>query len=188
MAQAHNRLPDEVRADALRLYQDGLAVAHIAKRLGLGQTTVSRWLKAKGISPATDMTRWHRHVSYKFSAEQEAEIVARYTSGERAAPLAGEYGCNYATIINICHRHGVRPHRSVVVRTLPEDEVQRIIARYQAGESQESIAQSYGVGQGSISSLLRGRGIKGVVSRCADCGSHNIVQVPLTEALDFSVA
>lgn len=96
-----------------------------------------------------------------FTEAQAAELARRNAHGASLSSLAREHGTNVATVRNTLRRIGHSPHYGKAggpLRNWSDDEVDNIVARYAAGESQESIAAAHKTTQVKISRLLRTRG------------------------------
>ena len=90
------------------------------------------------------------------SPEIEQEIIKLYNSGLSMAKAGKPYGLCGATVMAILNRNEVPKRTKGGIYKIPEDE---IIARYQKGESCQSIADSYNVTFHTISDVLEKRGI-----------------------------
>lgn len=143
----------------LKQWERGLDGPTIAKKLGLGTSTVYRALRAKGIDPAAAPARPKRDPRRKHTIEQEQEICRRYAAGESLASVAKDFDCDWNTIKAVVLRNGgeMRPAGGRF-RETTDDEVAEIVRRYNAGESQADIAFSLGTSQVWVSRLLRMRG------------------------------
>ena len=98
-----------------------------------------------------------------FTDEQERQMTAENATGVSMAELARRHGTNVVTIRNVIRRQGCVPLRGKPgspQRQFTDDEVAQIVARYEAGESQEKIAESFHASQPRISRTLRAVGIR----------------------------
>jgi hypothetical protein len=91
----------------------------------------------------------------------EAELAARYIEGASLNDLASEFGCSYFVVRKALIRQKV-PRRSAgrAYRTFTAEELDEIVRRYEAGESQASIARALQTTQTGISRTLRMQGIE----------------------------
>lgn len=88
---------DPVRRDhAVRLYVSGQTVHQAAAEAGIGATTLSRELHARGIEARSRRT-----------VLPEAELVQRYRAGESELALATAYGVDRNTLRKRLTEHGV---------------------------------------------------------------------------------
>lgn len=87
-------------------------------------------------------------------------IATEYRDGMSMSQLGTKYGVNLVTIRNALLRQGEPTRRKGnVIRTFSEQQGAVIVARWQAGESQEAIARDLGTAQTIISRVLRHQGV-----------------------------
>lgn len=91
----------------------------------------------------------------RLSAEQTAELVARYESGETVYELGSRFGIHRTTVGVILKREQVTTRW----RVLTESDIAEAIARYQAGASEATVAAHFNLAPSSIHHLLKQRGI-----------------------------
>jgi transposase-like protein len=142
----------------LRRWERGEDAVQIAAALGCGSTTVYRALRAQGIVPSQDK-RPKRDWRRKHTEAEEREIVRRYEAHDPVAAIARDFRCSRETVKNVVLRAG-KPLRVVggPRRRWTAEEITDMIARYGAGETQESIAAVHRTHQTHISQILRQHG------------------------------
>jgi transposase-like protein len=97
---------------------------------------------------------------HAFTSDEEQEIVRLYKSGIGAQEIAAKYGCGTGKPIKrVLKKHGeFVPNRRFSGQFSLQDRAE-IVARYEAGESQKSIADWYGCTGGNIRVLLIRQGV-----------------------------
>lgn len=140
--------------EIIRMYEAGMTAPDISRSLLCGSSTVYRVLDEAGIRRRTSGRR-------RFSPRVEAQIVRGYNHGESYEALARKFGCSTYVIGRLVHATS-RPRAAGGQKplALKKNEVRSAIARYKRGESQQQIADDYGVSQSVISRVLRRSGIE----------------------------
>lgn len=105
-------------------------------------------------------------------ADVEQEIVRRYVAGEKAGPLASEYGINRKTVTTIVRRNGQavrgQGEDSGAPRFPDAEWVERVTALRDTGLSQADIGKQLGMSQAVVGRILRRAGYPTVVTRTGD--------------------
>lgn len=142
----------------VELYERGVAGTSIVKQLGVPASTVYRVLKRRNVAIEYENVRRKR---LKFDDATAENIVAEYKSGAGSKELAAKHQCSTWCIREVVRRsgRGVRK-RGASNKELPDQVIDRMVSRYQDGESQNAIAISLGISQVLVSRILRGRGIE----------------------------
>lgn len=136
-------------------YRNGEGGVTLARRLGVGTTTVYRVLRRHGIRRRASSARPKR-----FSVAEERLIAARYAKEGSSARVAHEYGCSAVLVRTIARRHGVDVGaRGGRVKHWSDDERADIVRQYRAGASQCDIADAAGISQTTVSRILREEGV-----------------------------
>jgi hypothetical protein len=89
------------------------------------------------------------------------EIANRYANGEYSGSISKDLGVSVWAVRQIARERGVRVFgKGNRNREYSQDQVMDMATRWHAGESQDSIAKSYGTIQTTISKLLRQHGVR----------------------------
>lgn len=97
----------------------------------------------------------------RFTDEQEQEIARRYQAGENQVVLADAFRVSCPTVRGILKRNGVKIRGiSEAKRSFTEDQELEIARRYADGETTIRLGQEFGVSNGTISQVLKRRGIE----------------------------
>lgn len=103
-------IPEDVLAEAFRLYASGESVLAVAGKLGISNSTLSRRLRAAGIevrSKGEIMKARAERENVAFLAEFP-EAIKRYEEGEPARWVAKEYGIGYKRFIRLLAQAGIQ--------------------------------------------------------------------------------
>lgn len=139
----------EIQKRTISLYQEGLSIDKIRKKLGIGKNNVHRILKRHNVKIRTKGGR------YKLSIDQKKEIKKLYESGVNSGVLCKQFGCAYSTLRSAIKELGGKTTRcGCQKKELTKEDIDDIIFLYKSGYSQTKIANKYGMGQSTISSLL----------------------------------
>lgn len=150
------RTVEEMEVLVMDGYRAGEGGVRLARRLGIGTSTVYHVLSRHGVTRRTSAARPRR-----FTPEQERAIAARYAGGEMPSAIASDVGCSQILVRTIARRHDVLPSRGRggLQREWTEEQRADMERRYLAGESQGAIAQRYHSSQPMVSRILRARGV-----------------------------
>ena len=110
-----------------------------------------------GVQPPRDS-----NVHSRFTSTQVNEMVDRYRAGETQRSIGAAFGARQNVISKILRKHApdvdssTRRARGIKSANgkLTDDQVRDIRSRRATGETQQSIADSYGVSQASISAIV----------------------------------
>lgn len=156
------QIPPELEAalvEAYRTTDEG--GKPLARRFGVGATTLYRVLRRNGLLPDGSKLRPPpRTVRLKYDEATRQDISQRYAAGERPKAIAAAYGCSVWTVREIVRKQGLSPlPHGGQRRAITDEEKAEMIRLYGAGESQERIAAYFGVHQTTVSDVLRAAGI-----------------------------
>jgi transposase len=102
----------------VRLYTDDALNTHqIAERLGVGSSTVVRYLNQRGVVMRAMVKR------HKLSAAQRADLVRRYQAGENFKDLEQAYGVS-CEVVGSCLKEAGEKARAPGKRLLPAVDMQ----------------------------------------------------------------
>lgn len=103
---------------------------------------------------------------WKLTADQKAALVLDYEGGLSLSQIAERYGCTVGNARALLRRRGVaRRAPGPAVRKFSAEKVAALVADYQSGMSQDVVAAAHGVGQSTVSRLLREQGVTLRVTR-----------------------
>ena len=92
----------------------------------------------------------------KFTEEQELQICDKYMNGDSSLTLAKEWKCDYATILNILKRNGVKRRSLRDANKKFSTEIEKEICNmYERGLSTLKIGEKYKCDNGTINRILR---------------------------------
>lgn len=137
------------------VYSETKSMQETARILGVGETSVSRYLRRAGVTPIGKGGR------RKLSSQQEQEVLILFDSGETTASLRKSFGVSRQTIINILRRHG-RPISpvGVTVQGIADCDKHEIISLFMAGKRIEFIKKATGYSRKSIAIFLQSMGFE----------------------------
>ena len=99
--------------------------------------------------------------TYKYSDEIRQEVARRYADGERTQALVAKFGMSSWTVRQIAREQGVTVHgRGNRYREWTPEQLDDMAQRWKAGETQESLAATFGTGQTIVSRVLRQHGYR----------------------------
>ena len=117
---------DELRTRIFEMYREGKSIAQIHRETKVAAESISRWLKAEGITIVRP-TLWN---DSGLTDEQRAEISQRYEKGGKAPALAKEYGVSPRTVRRIFE--GWAEKNLAPVPTIPTRTVKKIVSKVDA--------------------------------------------------------
>jgi len=98
------RIPDEIREEAIKMYQAGASTVAVAQEFGVAQAWVHRFLKTKNLLRESKFaTRSPRTI---FSYEEKLRMVELYESGLSTIKVAKQLGIKAGTVASIVRRFG----------------------------------------------------------------------------------
>lgn len=137
-------------SEAVARYGRGESARSIASSFGLQSgKAVERVLKAHGSYQPREFDG--------FTAEQEADIVARYLARESAESIRRSYGYSRSPVVDVLKRHGV--YQSKRFQGFTPDDRDEIVSRYQAGAKPAEIARAFKCSQSTIDRMLQRLGV-----------------------------
>jgi len=160
--QYRNFTPEEIDEMA-RLWSDGMSQHAIGGRFGAQQTVISRVLLHAGFQKQTRHARKENHAFWKGGR-------TRHPNGYWQVAVAHD-----DSMAAMRNRAGyVLEHRLVMARALGRPLTTHETVHHINGDKADNRVENL--------QLRKGRHGNGIVLVCADCGSHNVVTRPLTEA------
>lgn len=152
-------LPEETRQEIYRMHiEENASGIEIAKHLGIGETTVYRELRRRGVK--LDIASRYAN-QRKTTPEQDQEMARLYTEGWTADQLAERYSVNAGTIKFRLKRNNITlRRRGGPFRKFSEEEIARAKTLYAEGYSQSRIGELLGISQTAISKLFERHGVK----------------------------
>jgi uncharacterized protein (DUF433 family) len=156
--------------------ESGETQAAVARDFPVSKQMVGRimrgldWSQVTGIEPhKPGYLRGEASASAKLTRRHVLEIVRRCEAGERFGRVARDFPVGKGQVARIMrgeawtHVTGIeggtgRPRRGEEIEEakLTRSDVLEIVRRYNAGETQTSIARDFPVGQSEVSKILRG--------------------------------
>ena len=150
------RTGEELETAVVEAYNNGEGGVRLARRLGVGTSTVYHILRRHGVTRRERSARPRR-----FSEADEKRIAKRYADEGSSAKVAQEFGCSQVLVRTISRRYGVEVHpRGGRVRQWSASERKKIAQSYLGGESQAAVADRHGISQMTVSRILRTEGIE----------------------------
>jgi transposase len=102
-ARTHNSPSEETIDEMARLYVDEeLSLMQIQQRMGIGQSTVLRYLNQRGVTMRANVKR------HKLSVAQRADLVRRYHAGENFQDLERAYGVSCEVVRSCLQEAGTK--------------------------------------------------------------------------------
>lgn len=152
-------LPETTKQEIYRMHvEERVSGVEIAKRLGIGETTVYRELRRRGVK--LDIAARYA-TQRKTTPEEDQEMVRLYAEGWTTDQLADRYSVNAGTVKYRLKRNNVTLRsRGGPFRDFSEEEVEQAKALYAEGVSQSKIGEVLGTSQSAISNLFKRHGIE----------------------------
>ncbi len=95
-----------------------------------------------------------------FSADQEQEVIRRYTAGETLRAIGASYGVTWVPVQSVLKRHGIERRTLSDYRWQETAENRAELVRlWKDGLSVQNIARTVGTGNDKVSRILREEGI-----------------------------
>ena len=150
-----------IEASVIDLYVNReLSSVMIAKELGIGTTTVFRYLERAGVTRDRDTRLAGKRFGRRLDTAAKKEIAQRYEAGESRITLERAFDCSGPTITKAIKLFGDGMRRQGQgFRKFSEEEVIEMERQWKAGVSQTAIAKSFSTGQTVISKVFQSRGI-----------------------------
>ena len=150
------KITKEEQEEILARYKNGEGCKTIAKEMGLGKSTVLRFLK---LQPNLDNLKESSNAKRKFfTEEQEKDIIERCLNGESTESIAKSYGCSKKPIHNLINSQPnadkIKKQMVKAIVITPELE-KNIIEKYRSGISFITIAKELGCAKSTIHNLIR---------------------------------
>lgn len=129
----------------------------IAKKLGVGATTIMRVLHRMGIDPQRDQRERQRNAK---TIGREDEIISLYRTGMSMEAVGREFNINRITVRNVLLRRGeyIRKQGNPV-QVLTSSDRTRIVALRKRGWTNIAIAKDLGTSSGKVGKVLREEGV-----------------------------
>lgn len=145
----------------LVLFQEGLTGPQIAKQLSIGESSVYRALKRKGVV-ASETGRLGEKGGYpRFSKEDQETLLKKYIEGASIKQLATKYECCEPTVKNAIRRlGGTLRRRGNQAIQLSQEKLDQMAAMYLKGMSQTELSHFFKISQVVVSRLLRKHGVR----------------------------
>ena len=134
--------------EIVRMYRGGCSSGEIGKSFGVGNRTIIRLLRARGVE-----IRQIGQTTKKLDQDQELDVVAKYLDGFSTTVLATEYSVSAPTIARILKNYNI--HRPTTAKKLNYDEKLEIAKKYLEGCAKEILATQYGVSYSTIKRILK---------------------------------
>lgn len=131
------------------LYLSGLSASQIAKRYGVGITTVSAHLRKMGV-----VMRKGSESNRKITDGLIDEWIDLYESGIGTPEIAKRYRVTSTTVLKYLHDRGIE-----ISCTIAESVSNEIVERYTQGESVRELADAFSLSDTSIRNHLKKHGL-----------------------------
>jgi|GEM_PF-2070369 len=142
--------------EIVRMYRGGCSSGEIGKSFGVGNGTIIRLLRARGVA-----IRQIGEATKKLDQDQELGVVAKYLEGFSTTGLATEYAVSAPTIVRILRDHNIqrREARFAVPRKVTEDDSAAMVDLYVSGLSMIEIGSKYGISDSTVRRYLIRKGV-----------------------------
>lgn len=147
--------PSEREAVVVAYRDERESIRHISRRLKVRAQDIIACLNDAGIP------RWHPGGRPMFDEETMTEIAAAYQAGAGMKELGRKFGSSGPTIRACLNRQGVTLRPAGGSKFWTADLEAEAVRRYEAGESQQDIANAFGRTQSNVSDKLRRAGVVG---------------------------
>lgn len=151
-------------AEARKLYEEGLSLKAIARRLAISPATAKRAVLHGGGQMRTpgrpvgssDQFQRTRRSPHELTAEERAAIIELYSSGEGLVPLARRFRSGVVTVRNVLAAAGLTIRgRGGIGIDLSDEKAQAILALWREGKSSETIFREVGTTRPTVRKVLR---------------------------------
>ena len=134
----------DIAETIVELYQMGMSMCAVERRLRLPSNSVARVLNARGVA---------RHPNRNTFVPDRARIVALYRGGASIAAICADVGVGKALIHRVLTEERVEPHSPYALDWAD------IIHRYHAGQSTVKISRELGVSPSGVRNALNSSGV-----------------------------
>lgn len=135
------------KAEAVRLYREGLSARAVAERLSLDPTVVKVAVRKAGVVRS-------RSAAAALPANITERALRAFDSNVKLAQIAKDLGVAEETVRRVVKRAGRTPRRqqprTSVSRDTPAELVYLAVKRYLSGESSNSVAEAFGVSGNTV--------------------------------------
>lgn len=152
------RYTAQVKARAVRQYEEGKTSVEIAKALGACDRTVLRWIRAAGV---TVRPRGATPTS-PYTAKTKKQAVRLYVSGKPSTEVAKEMGMSTTAVLKWVREAGetVRKGGPPTHYIFSDEEKDRAVSLYLSGQSSTAVAKAVGVRPDTVRIWIRRAGQK----------------------------
>jgi transposase len=156
-SQAMRTFSDEQEAEICTRYRRGESAIDLEGSFGVNRSAIYGILRRNG-----ERIRSIKESQGGLDDSREADVCARYQTGESSPSLAKEMGVSPNAIYSILRRHGIKTRSSgAASRKLTDEQEQEICNRYMASETTQQLATAFGVSSGTIANVIRRQGRMG---------------------------
>ena len=150
-----------IEASVIDLYVNReLSSVMIAKELGIGTTTVFRYLERAGVTRDRDTRLAGKRFGRRLDTAAKKEIARRYEAGESRITLERAFDCSGPTITKAIKLFGDGMRRQgQYVRKFSDEDVVEMERQWKSGVSQSVIAKHFSTHQTIIGRVFQSRGI-----------------------------
>lgn len=142
--------------DVIASYQRTGSCHSVAAELGIGATTAHRILRAHGLVHPRSGPQERKRKALDIAA-----VMRMYAAGESAGAIAERFGCSSWLVLQTIRRNDTQPKPRGKAKTqFTKEQIADIARYYAAGVSQADVGLMFGVGQATISRVLREAGVK----------------------------
>jgi transposase-like protein len=148
------RTSEDVRKEAVQLYETGLSAKEIGKKLGVGTSSVIQWAKDAGL-----------HVRNSSEARGITDVIKKeavrlYEIGLSTVAIEKRLGINNSTVGRIVRGAGITPRTEAEAKGVTKEMVVKGISMYQEGLSSPEIAKQLRVTPRTVHNWLKKNNIK----------------------------
>ena len=156
-----SKFADAVEASVIDMYVNReLSSVMIAKELGIGTTTVFRYLERAGVTRDRDTRLAGKRFGRRLNTATKKQIVERYLAGESRITLEKAFDCSGPTIKKAVELFGGTMRRQgQSFRKFSAEDVAEMERQWKGGASQCAIAKTFSTHQTIISKVLQRNGI-----------------------------
>lgn len=141
-------------AEVIASYAELKSAYRVEKALGIATTTIYRILEKHGV-PRPTLSEYHKNAA-RFNAEKSLNIRICYEGGLSYTDLVSKFGGTIYSVRKAIKRAGGEP--ADISPAARPGEVENILSRHLAGESQVQISLAIGRSQTFVGRILREKG------------------------------